>query len=71
MENQKKEERALGKGIRPEGSTPRSYLWECSVCGRTSYWAMLGKRGEKPRCAYEYCPRCGVKMEEEAAWQEK
>lgn len=60
-----KKELPVYKGfwIKPEGATPKSYKWRCSVCGKEAHYAPSGKKGEDKKCDYPYCPFCGNQME--------
>lgn len=64
-EPQETEDEAPFKGwwIRPDGATPKSYKWLCSVCGKEAHYAPSGKKGEDRKCDYPYCPFCGNPME--------
>lgn len=62
MQATETEKTEKGEWVRPADATPRSYLWECSACGRASYWPPMGPKGKDPRCGYEFCPRCGIPM---------
>lgn len=64
-ESETKEGETTAKGfwIRPDGATPKSYKWVCSVCGKEAHYAPSGKKGEDRECDYPYCPFCGNPME--------
>lgn len=62
----------LGHWLRPEGSTPNSYRFVCSVCGGVSHVVNGNcRRGTKKVCDYKFCPRCGAEMETEDYQPEK
>ena len=41
-----------------ENSRKKSYLWICSNCRKIAYFC-----GGAGKCAYQYCPNCGARMD--------
>ena len=41
-----------------ENSRKKSYLWICSNCRKIAYFC-----GGDGKCAYQYCPNCGARMD--------
>lgn len=64
-ESETKEGETTAKGfwIRPDGATPKSYKWLCSVCGQEAHYAPSTKKGNEMKCGYTFCPFCGHPME--------
>ena len=52
-----------GHWIRPEGSTPKSPLFVCSICGAKVYYIHSGSMKEPTVCKYTSCPHCKANME--------
>lgn len=55
------EHKPFGHWLRPKDSTPKSYRYQCSVCGEIVHQA--GNNGRKvkdanPKCTYRCCPFC-------------
>ena len=49
-----------GKWERPKGSTPRSWIFRCSVCGERAYFPV--PKYFPKGCGYNFCPNCGAEM---------
>ena len=45
---------------RPEGVTPRSWVFRCKQCGNVAYWPV--PKNQKAVCGYPLCPFCGANM---------
>lgn len=51
-----------------ENTRTKSIMWVCSECGKVAHDSPCGSKkyqvSKKP-CSLQYCPHCGVKMDEE------